>query len=183
MNYQSTSRNQRPKGFNVKQGFQFALLLAVCIWLWYQTKHSHDKRKDSIQSKLGEEDGSLTLGRKGNAGLVEDRNIKDNVSSQSHGHGENISIKDMYSKGPESAKGSMPDTSTLIQDKYQQVKETVPSQSHDMEDGVYSFHDENGVPLIDIIEPMPVMIRENILRQRVQMIIENMPIEEVESKE
>ncbi|XP_062098354.1 uncharacterized protein LOC133804209 isoform X2 [Humulus lupulus] len=42
---QSTSRNQRSKGFKVKHALQICLLLAICIWLLYQVKHSHDKNK------------------------------------------------------------------------------------------------------------------------------------------
>ncbi|KAK9275922.1 hypothetical protein L1049_023196 [Liquidambar formosana] len=71
MKYQYIGRNQRPKGFTVKRALQFALLLAICIWLLYQIKHSRDKKEDyggRTQSKLGEEDGFVILGRKGNAG-------------------------------------------------------------------------------------------------------------------
>uniref|UniRef100_A0A5B6Z5Q8 Putative myb-like protein X n=1 Tax=Davidia involucrata TaxID=16924 RepID=A0A5B6Z5Q8_DAVIN len=71
MTFQSTSRNQRPKGFNVKQAIQLALLFALCTWLLYQMKHSHYNRTDNdarLQTKLGEEHGAITLGRKGNAG-------------------------------------------------------------------------------------------------------------------
>ncbi|KAF8400891.1 hypothetical protein HHK36_014194 [Tetracentron sinense] len=71
MFYQSSGQNQRPKGFKVKHAFQFALLLAVCIWFLYQIKHSYDKRKDyggSVRNKLSEEHGTLVLGRKGNVG-------------------------------------------------------------------------------------------------------------------
>ncbi|PQQ10772.1 neurofilament medium polypeptide [Prunus yedoensis var. nudiflora] len=41
---QSPSRNQRSKGFKVKHALQMFLLLAICIWLLYQLKHSHDKK-------------------------------------------------------------------------------------------------------------------------------------------
>lgn len=72
MNYQSASRNPRPKGFKVKRALQFTLLLVLCIWLLYQIKHSHDNTEDNgrnIQRKLGEEHGASILGRKGNLGL------------------------------------------------------------------------------------------------------------------
>ncbi|CAN6459373.1 unnamed protein product [Victoria cruziana] len=42
---QSSSRNQRTKGFRSKHGLQVFLLMAVCVWLLYQVKHSHDKRQ------------------------------------------------------------------------------------------------------------------------------------------
>ncbi|KAL7239959.1 hypothetical protein ACSBR2_005760 [Camellia fascicularis] len=72
MNYQSASRNPRPKGFKVKRALQFTLLLVLCIWLLYQIKHSHDNTEDNgrnIQRKLSEEHGASILGRKGNLGL------------------------------------------------------------------------------------------------------------------
>ncbi|XP_021865921.2 uncharacterized protein [Spinacia oleracea] len=43
---QSPSRNNRPKGIKVKHILQICVLLAVCIWLLYQVKHSHEKRKE-----------------------------------------------------------------------------------------------------------------------------------------
>lgn len=42
---QSPSRNLRSKGFKVKHAIQICLLLAICIWLLYQVKHSHEKKK------------------------------------------------------------------------------------------------------------------------------------------
>ncbi|XP_068655003.1 uncharacterized protein [Aristolochia californica] len=42
---QASSRNQRSKGLKVKHAVQICLLLAVCFWLLYQVKHSHDKKK------------------------------------------------------------------------------------------------------------------------------------------
>ncbi|KAF6142181.1 hypothetical protein GIB67_037099 [Kingdonia uniflora] len=67
----SPSRNQRSKGFKIKQALQICLLLAVCTWLLYQIKHSYDKKKvyDETSKKISEtmEDGHevvLKLGRK-----------------------------------------------------------------------------------------------------------------------
>lgn len=42
---QVTSRNQRSKGFTVKNALQVCLLVFVCAWILYQIKHSHDKKK------------------------------------------------------------------------------------------------------------------------------------------
>ncbi|KAM7479080.1 hypothetical protein LguiA_027293 [Lonicera macranthoides] len=42
---QSPSRNQRSKGVKAKEVLQICVLLAVCFWLIYQVKHSHDKKK------------------------------------------------------------------------------------------------------------------------------------------
>ncbi|XP_019165553.1 PREDICTED: suppressor of Mek1-like isoform X2 [Ipomoea nil] len=41
-----TSRNHRSKGFKSKHVLQFCLLLAICFWLIYQVKRSHEKRKE-----------------------------------------------------------------------------------------------------------------------------------------
>ncbi|PON68327.1 hypothetical protein PanWU01x14_096470 [Parasponia andersonii] len=67
---QSPSRNQRSKGFKVKHVLQICLLLAICIWLLYQVKHSHDKNKafeDSSSrtlAKMHTEDEIIKLGRR-----------------------------------------------------------------------------------------------------------------------
>ncbi|XP_031482083.1 uncharacterized protein LOC116252140 [Nymphaea colorata] len=50
---QSSSRNQRTKGFRTKHGLQVFLLMAVCVWLLYQVKHSHDKRQALDESGAG----------------------------------------------------------------------------------------------------------------------------------
>ncbi|CAL9072215.1 unnamed protein product [Musa textilis] len=42
---QVTSRNQRSKGFTMKNALQVCLLVIVCAWILYQIKHSHDKNK------------------------------------------------------------------------------------------------------------------------------------------
>ncbi|RRT49340.1 hypothetical protein B296_00027289 [Ensete ventricosum] len=39
-----TSRNQRSKGFAMKNALQVCLLVIVCAWILYQIKHSHDKK-------------------------------------------------------------------------------------------------------------------------------------------
>lgn len=75
-NYQSTSRNQKPKGLKVKQALQFTLLLAICIWLLYQLKPSRNEKKnhgENSQNKLSEESRTVILGRKGNAAWSSDR--------------------------------------------------------------------------------------------------------------
>ncbi|XP_009605699.1 uncharacterized protein [Nicotiana tomentosiformis] len=43
---QSPGRNHRSKGIKLKHVLQICLLLAVCFWLIYQVKHSHDKKKE-----------------------------------------------------------------------------------------------------------------------------------------
>ncbi|KAH7660991.1 hypothetical protein IHE45_15G032900 [Dioscorea alata] len=68
---QTPSRNQRARGFRVKHALQIFLLTAICIWLLYQIKHSHDKKREMEESNLktsnkiaGNEDGRFNFGRK-----------------------------------------------------------------------------------------------------------------------
>ncbi|KAL6545870.1 hypothetical protein OROGR_009744 [Orobanche gracilis] len=64
---QSPSRNQRSKGIKVKYVLQICLLLAVCFWLIYQVKHSHDKKKEFEESEAEaslKRDKAVKLGRK-----------------------------------------------------------------------------------------------------------------------
>ncbi|XP_068638820.1 chromatin modification-related protein EAF7-like [Aristolochia californica] len=64
---QYSSRNQRAKGLKVKHVFKIALLLAFCVWLIYQIRNSHEKRKtdvEGIQNTLNGGDGNLDFGRK-----------------------------------------------------------------------------------------------------------------------
>ncbi|GAB2292087.1 hypothetical protein Dimus_026335 [Dionaea muscipula] len=51
---QSPSRNYRSKGIKVKHILQICLLLAVCFWLIYQVKRSHEKKIefDAKEAKL-----------------------------------------------------------------------------------------------------------------------------------
>ncbi|KAJ0980370.1 hypothetical protein J5N97_008625 [Dioscorea zingiberensis] len=67
----TASRNQRARGFRVKHGLQIFLLIAICIWLLYQVKHSHDKKRAMEESnskgsiKVGEiQEERFNFGRK-----------------------------------------------------------------------------------------------------------------------
>ncbi|KAI5661230.1 hypothetical protein M9H77_20553 [Catharanthus roseus] len=67
---QSPGRNQRSKGVKLKHVLQICFLIAICFWLLYQVKHSHDKKKEfdesdakiSIREQTSNE--ALKLGRK-----------------------------------------------------------------------------------------------------------------------
>lgn len=66
---QSASRNQRSKGFKVKHVLQIGVLVAVCFWLIYQVKHSHDKKEfdhndAKISQNMQRENEILKFGRK-----------------------------------------------------------------------------------------------------------------------
>lgn len=47
---QSPGRSQRSKGIKVKHVLQLCFLIAICFWLIYQVKHSHDKKKEFDES-------------------------------------------------------------------------------------------------------------------------------------
>lgn len=46
----SSSRNNRSKGVKVKHVLQIMLLVGICLWLIYQVKRSHDKKKEFDES-------------------------------------------------------------------------------------------------------------------------------------
>lgn len=86
MNTPSNGRSQRPKGFKVKLAFQIVSLMAVCFWLLYQAKQSHDKDyRESVQNKASEELGSGILGRKANLGGSNIAGESENVGDRSGG--------------------------------------------------------------------------------------------------
>ncbi|KAJ0262827.1 hypothetical protein HA466_0032980 [Hirschfeldia incana] len=65
----TSTRSQRgSRGIKGKHVLQICVLLGVCIWLIYQVKYSHDKKKEFYETdgkKLSEkEDGLVKLGRK-----------------------------------------------------------------------------------------------------------------------
>ncbi|GJZ88296.1 hypothetical protein Tco_0660078 [Tanacetum coccineum] len=85
----SPVRNPRAKGIKVKNVLQVCLLVAVCFWLIFQVKRSHDKRKEfdasdnkvSLSSltrsgdeiaKLGRKDLQPKLEKTGNVGQEEE---------------------------------------------------------------------------------------------------------------
>ncbi|XP_010267370.1 PREDICTED: uncharacterized protein DDB_G0290685-like [Nelumbo nucifera] len=75
MFYQYSGRNQRPRGLKVNQAFQVALVLAVCIWLFYQIIYSQDKREEydgSVKENLSSDHKRIILGSKGNSGPSSD---------------------------------------------------------------------------------------------------------------
>lgn len=67
---QSPCRVQRSKSFKVKHAIHVVLLLAICIWLLYQVKHSHERNKAHEESsgKISEKKQTghetIKLGRK-----------------------------------------------------------------------------------------------------------------------
>ncbi|KAK9071975.1 hypothetical protein SSX86_008406 [Deinandra increscens subsp. villosa] len=66
MNYQSTPRSYRPKGFIMKHGVQLALFAAFSLWLLYQIRQPAGNSGPGRQ--LSNDHISNFLGRKGSAG-------------------------------------------------------------------------------------------------------------------
>ncbi|XP_076919203.1 uncharacterized protein LOC143579915 isoform X1 [Bidens hawaiensis] len=66
----SPIRNQRSKGIKTKHVVQLCLLVAVCFWLIFQVKRSHDKKKEfdaniSLNTRAAEADHeTVKFGRK-----------------------------------------------------------------------------------------------------------------------
>lgn len=68
----SPVRSQRSKGIKIKHVLQVCLLVAVCFWLIFQVKRSHDKKKEfdandpkiSLSTRARSSDEILTFGRK-----------------------------------------------------------------------------------------------------------------------
>lgn len=84
---QASSRNQRSKGFKIKHGLQICLLIAVCIWLLYQVKHSHDKKRALLRSKLlnnnvDKKDDFFKFGRKDLPQIEESSKVAVNEETQ-----------------------------------------------------------------------------------------------------
>lgn len=84
---QVSSRNHRSKGLKVIHVLQMCLLLAICIWLLYQVKHSHDKKEVfdennlEFANKIDDDRGILIFGRK-------DLNYGVEMASKNGKHGE-----------------------------------------------------------------------------------------------
>ncbi|KAF4371297.1 hypothetical protein F8388_023457 [Cannabis sativa] len=92
---QSPSKNHRSKGFKVKLHIlQVCLLLAICFWLLYQVKHSHDKNKAYVDSssmisakmhngveliKLGRRDLHPEVDTQNEVGKEEENDLKDDL--------------------------------------------------------------------------------------------------------
>ncbi|KAH0458826.1 hypothetical protein IEQ34_011640 [Dendrobium chrysotoxum] len=98
---QSGSRNQRSKGgFRVKLVLQICLLLAICTWLLYQVKHSHDKKKafeDKISkittTRSSKQSDLFDFGRKGlpivkESDLISGTRAKDDENEEEQEEGE-----------------------------------------------------------------------------------------------
>ena len=103
---QTSSRNQRSKGFKVRYALQICLLLVLFLWLLYQVKHSHDKRKafeeknKEVSNSEEERHEFLKFGRKDL-----DHGIEGTSEMQKHGNeGESIEEEQGGGGGGEESK-------------------------------------------------------------------------------
>ncbi|KAK1354800.1 hypothetical protein POM88_048056 [Heracleum sosnowskyi] len=160
-NYQPAGRIQKPRGVRVKQALQFTLILAICIWLLYQIKPSHNDHKNhglSKWSKLSKEGKTLILGRKGSTTWSSDRS--DFVSEGARLLEDNDAIDDSGTENwttelvLDGEKALMEDDTDEIStgmesgsslQHHRMVNDTI-SGHIEMEDGKHSFPDENGIP-------------------------------------
>ncbi|XP_057853321.2 uncharacterized protein LOC131063498 [Cryptomeria japonica] len=109
---QASNRYQRSKGFKVKHAFQIALLVAVSVWLLYQVKHSHDKRRAydekqivaHIESNAERIDGwnANGLGRKGKLEVFDEGSTSTNINAEKNEENEEEEeIKDPHTSSEE----------------------------------------------------------------------------------
>ncbi|RZC81047.1 hypothetical protein C5167_043621 [Papaver somniferum] len=134
---QSPSRNQRSKGgFKVKHALQIGVLLAVCIWLLYQVKHSHDKKKAfdesnaQVSEKLESDHELIRLGRKDLIPRVEEAVILNGQQNEDEGTEE---------EEDETKHEDVEDDET----KHEEVEEEEDTKHEDVEeDGEEKKHDE-----------------------------------------
>ncbi|KAL5729047.1 hypothetical protein ACHQM5_002052 [Ranunculus cassubicifolius] len=153
MFYQSGIRIQRSKGLTVKQGIQVALILAFCIWVLYQIKHSHDKKNgygETSENLVGFRRSNIVLGRKSYAGssyieeavdsalsreeLNQDRNMEDVKD------GTNF-VSDIQSVELRSSEKEKPGEENVA---YMVVESNDTESSYVQ--GITHFTDQNGIP-------------------------------------
>ncbi|KAF5195113.1 hypothetical protein FRX31_015301 [Thalictrum thalictroides] len=166
MFYQPGVRIQRPKGYRTKQGFQVVFIVAFCIWVLYQIKHSHDKKKNygGIPENLHTlKHTSNVLGRKGyvasknleamNSAVTVSRRSEDAIDEQK----ENVkaTVADSWIIEEVEARNSYKeeaDAKEIADNMIQQSNETNSSlvdKQHELGHGITGFPDENGIPQDD----------------------------------
>lgn len=150
-NYQSTGRNQKPRGLRVKQALQFTLILAICIWLLYQIKPSNENKNHGLSkwSKLSKEGKALILGRKGSTTRSSDRSDCLSKGATDDNDTENWTTDLVVDREKALMENEADEISTETEAgstlQNGMVNETIPEHI-EMEDGKHSFPDENGIP-------------------------------------
>jgi hypothetical protein len=168
MEYESFGRYQKPKGSNIKQVLKLIIVLAICVWLLYQIKHTETKNYGS-PTKLVVGSGANFFGRKGIMSRSDERAFSDSGKVDSVGEVTNEFKSDDKEKGVQLRElqndmhvGMNAKSKFSLKEKDKDVEETgikekgnnkmqknvVESGANDDEETseVQSFHDENGVP-------------------------------------
>ncbi|KAL8094018.1 hypothetical protein AgCh_035776 [Apium graveolens] len=153
-NYQSTGRNQKPRGLRVKQALQFTLILAICIWLLYQIKASNENKHYGLSkwTELSKEGKTLIFGRKGSTAWSSDRidYVSENDATDDS-DAENWTTELVLDREEEALiENDTDEISTETESgsnlqHNEMINETI-SGHNEMEDGKHSFPDENGIP-------------------------------------
>lgn len=134
------SRQQRPKGTNMKQALMVMLFLSFCAWLVYQINHSSNE-PDSYggKSKFIEQYGGVSLGRKGTPSWLDEIDFPEFVEENSGNADEREEVVQLG--GPSN------DVQMQIL-KNTKEDEDGGEEPNTMTNGDWtnSFLDENGVP-------------------------------------
>ncbi|KAF9613555.1 hypothetical protein IFM89_008946, partial [Coptis chinensis] len=163
-------RTQRTKGYRTKQAFQVALILAFCIWVLYQIKHSHEKRKyfgeTSENNLLDLKHTAIILGRKaliGSSNANEDKDSAITEKGSKGSDGENASQEETdIEKKFESNKKDVTDKVEAMDSAEEkkngkqnakdvllplnETESSLVTGEGEVGYGIIGFHDENGVP-------------------------------------
>ncbi|WOK92260.1 hypothetical protein Cni_G00951 [Canna indica] len=109
---QVSSRNHRPKGgFRAKSALQISILLAVCVWLLYQMKYSHDHRT-TYEEKFGADGSQSEMARFARKELLP-RSAAEDRDRRDAEHGEADGAADSAHGGGHTAEKSDPDGKKL----------------------------------------------------------------------
>ncbi|KAL3515397.1 hypothetical protein ACH5RR_022299 [Cinchona calisaya] len=122
---QLPSRSQRSRGIKVKHVLQTCFLLAICFWLIYQVKHSHDKKKELDESdmknsqltqgssevvKLGRKDLNPRVDETGTTSTKQDEEAEDeNVGEEEENKNDEEHVEDKKSEEKDDDGGGVGD--------------------------------------------------------------------------
>ncbi|XP_061369620.1 uncharacterized protein LOC133312446 [Gastrolobium bilobum] len=141
---QLPNRNQRTKGFKLKQGFKILTLIALGIWLLYQLKHSHDKKKPY------EESSSKTLEKLGRKGfqfqpwINKPPQLIDDTKSQR--------VKEQSSGGDDDIVGH--DRDRVEEEEPEEVEDLIDQEDKEKEE---ENEDEDGEDMVKQIEDLSLL--------------------------
>ncbi|MCL7023755.1 hypothetical protein MKW94_030607 [Papaver nudicaule] len=142
---QSPSRNQRSKGgLRVKHALQVGVLLAVCIWLLYQVKHSHDKKRAfdesnaHVSEKMESDHELIRLGRKDLIPRVEEAVILNGQQNEEEGTEEEEEETKHEDVEEETKHEDVEDEET----KHEDVEEEEETKHEDVEEEEETKHED-----------------------------------------